>query len=85
MTNDRSDREIVDELAATLSEDEREALDDLERGVRLRAKPQALFVNCGTGEMISPSGIFSDKAISDLKRKYAADRERFRREFGGAA
>jgi len=50
------EREILDELAEAALGEDRDAFDDLAGALRVRAAPRVLRVNCGTGEMISPSG-----------------------------
>jgi hypothetical protein len=52
---ERSDREIVDQLATTLTEDERESLDELEGGIRLRGAPLS-HVDGASGEIHDPNG-----------------------------
>jgi hypothetical protein len=67
------------ELAETISPDEREALDALERSMRWRDTPKTLITNCATGESISANGNHSYETVGRLERIRSDALERDRR------
>lgn len=54
---------MTDEFDDRFDEPERERFEDLEGTMRLQERPQALFLNCGTGDAISPSGSIPDHEV----------------------
>ncbi len=76
MTDFDDDREAAVAMGETLSAEEREAFADLNGSVR-KVKRAALHIDCGSGEMISPAGIFSDKEIARMEQRRRDDVERF--------
>jgi hypothetical protein len=73
-----SDHEFFDEMDDALGYDF-DVLDDLAGTLRLRERPQALFVNCGTGDMISTQ--FSDEDVACFERLRREALERNRKQF----
>ena len=71
-----------DHMTRELSDEEVELLDDLERGLRLRGRPQSLFVNVETSDMMSPSGTIYDGEIAGFERLHREAKEKYRRQFG---
>jgi hypothetical protein len=72
------DRLVVDKMLARLSPEDRQDLESAERTHRWLTTTQALFVNGATGEMISPSGVFSDADLVRLERVRREALERYR-------